>query len=72
MEILAVLIPALDVRPLTPGPTVAAEVHRVNRDPPTREVIHEGRVEARVIAEPMDVDQHGLGRPGRAPGLPEE
>ena len=34
MQILAVLLPALHVRSLAPGPTVAAEVHRVNRDPP--------------------------------------
>ena len=72
MQVLSVLFPSLDIRPLTPGPAVAAEVHGVDGDTSTLEVLDEGRVQARVIPQAMDVDQHGPDRPPRAPDLPEE
>ena len=72
MEVFPVLAPVLHVAPLPRRPAIPPDVQRMYRDAPGNTEVHQIQVEARVVAQSVDVEEHGPGGAGRPPALAEE
>ncbi len=71
-KVFQVLFPALDIRPLSGGSAVPAQIERLHRQLAGHHVLDQLRIQSGVIAKSMEIDQDRFGGGGRTPRLTEE